>query len=464
MDKITIDKLKDIIERKAFDELKGSAENEFFECKAEPYRINEDPAKRELAKDITSFANSNGGYILVGVGTEKDSAHSTDIVKKISYLNIDLIDQGRYRDIAKSWIYPEIQDLVMFWVTNDQDIKRGIFVIHIPPQNAFRKPFLIAKHVDENGKRKSELVFGYAERKAEYSEPKKIHEIHNLIRDGMHYTENIERRFDKIEEMLGHVQGNKKEKRREGIDQEIMGRITDVLKVNNMSSKRASVLVGYVEDQGVLKTIFDTKEGSIYNKIRCPGSLRYAGWSLETLDTPKIISGQYIQACNGERKTLRLYRDGALFFAADQGFWLWPKEEQGKINCLGVVESVYNFVNLYNDVLKDFNVKTIKGFLKFGVFNYHQDNVPSFLCAGSLASVDYQFATNPKVAPEDQYISPSYSFDFSEMSVPVIAYNLVKEIYLWFGIMEGEGRIPYVTEKDGLTFVDTDKIINARAV
>ena len=57
-------------------------------------------------------------------------------------------------------------------------------------------------------------------------------------------------------------------------------------------------------------------------------------------------------------------------------------------------------------------------------------------------------------------ISQPYLFNFSELPIAAIAYELVKEIYLWFGILE-EG-IPYTKIENGIRIIDIQKIIAQR--
>lgn len=114
MEKISLERLKNIIQQGGFESLKDQLENEFLECKREPYQIDQDSNKRELAKDVSSFANIDGGYILIGIQTEKSELHPFDIISKISYIEENLIDSKKYYNIIKEWIYPEIMDYSFF--------------------------------------------------------------------------------------------------------------------------------------------------------------------------------------------------------------------------------------------------------------------------------------------------------------------------------------------------------------
>ncbi len=87
---LTLDALRAIVDTKQFEEqLIGAVENECFDCKSQPYRLTEgekakrEQAKRELAKDVSGFANKNGGYIFIGFRTERSATRFGDEVKEI---------------------------------------------------------------------------------------------------------------------------------------------------------------------------------------------------------------------------------------------------------------------------------------------------------------------------------------------------------------------------------------------
>ena len=56
--------LREIVQSGDFESLLGEIESAEFECKAQPYALETDSGKRELAKDISSFANAIGGYVI----------------------------------------------------------------------------------------------------------------------------------------------------------------------------------------------------------------------------------------------------------------------------------------------------------------------------------------------------------------------------------------------------------------
>jgi len=95
---------------------------------------------------------------------------------------------------------------------------------------------------------------------------------------------------------------------------------------------------------------FFEENGPYYELLKNPSYLRYSGWNLRTLDTPRLKRGDYWEVTNGERKLLRLYSDGSFVAAAsaDQDFLGWRQEEKPAVlHALAAIEFVYEFVDFY---------------------------------------------------------------------------------------------------------------------
>src|SRR3989338_7573874 len=163
------EKLDSIIASTGFDQLIGEVESIYFDCKREPYHVENEPGKRELAKDVSSFANAEGGYILIGIKTKPSATRFGDEVEAIHPLTQDLVDTVQYKNIIGAWIYPEIEELDVGWVPITSDPTRGVIVITVPKQRIALRPFLIKITLD--GAKHVEVVFGYAERKGDNSQP-----------------------------------------------------------------------------------------------------------------------------------------------------------------------------------------------------------------------------------------------------------------------------------------------------
>lgn len=230
MEGFTIKELEKILSKGDFDSLIGKIENDFFDCKNQIYNLKNEHSKLELAKDVSSFANLNGGYILIGPKTKNSETHFGDEIIEISLLNQNLVDPNQYKNVIKDWIYPdEIQGIRVYWKASKNDSNKGIIVIEIPTQKESLKPFLISKVVEE-GKKISETIFGYAERKGDRSDPKKIKDIYKIMRDGLLYDKNIENRFNNLESIMLPLLKKRREEEQRNKDRDIIKkRVNEIL-------------------------------------------------------------------------------------------------------------------------------------------------------------------------------------------------------------------------------------------
>lgn len=238
MEELTVKELKKIISDGDFNPLIGKIENEFFDCKNQPYNLKNEYSKRELAKDVSSFANLNGGYILIGPKTKNSETHFGDEITEISLLNQDLVDPNQYKNIIKDWIYPdEIQGIRVYWKTSKNDNNKGIIVIEIPTQKESLKPFLISKTMEE-GKKISETIFGYAERKGDTNDPKRIKDIYKIMRDGLLYDKKIENRFNNLESIMQPFLKKRWEEEQKNKDKDIVNeRVNKILQSYGNNNK-----------------------------------------------------------------------------------------------------------------------------------------------------------------------------------------------------------------------------------
>lgn len=460
MDEFSIEELEKIINEGNFDCLIGKIENDFFDCKKGMYDLKKDPSKRELAKDVSSFANLGGGYILIGPQTKESKNRFGDEIERINLLNQDLVDMSQYFNIIRDWIYPEIEGLKIEWKPSKNDKNKGILVIQVPSQKEISKPFLVKKLAES--RKHSEIIFGYIERKGDKNDPKKIQDIHKIMRDGLLYDRNIEDRFNALESLMEinqqQIQKDKQIKKNKEIEEMIKEKVNIALKVNNMNNQRAIILTAYPKDgKGELKTLFTETEGSIKRKLENPPIIRRAGWSLETLDRGKIIERQLIRVMNGDRKTIDLYRNGTLIFTglANEQFLAWASEDGLKINSLALIELVYNFISFYREVINDLIEQPNIISVKFGFINMWFNDKKSYLVPGVIDSL---FTSGKYNAPRNEYFSESIDFGVKGFDIDKIAYKIVEEIYLWFGVPLDQGNIPYIKSENSLISIDIEQI------
>ncbi len=229
----TIKELEKIINEGDFNHLIGKIENDFFDCKREIYYLQNKKAIIELAKDVSSFANLNGGYILIGPKTDPSITHFGDEVTEISLLDQNLVNPAHYIDIIKNWIYPnEIDGIKIYWKASKDNHNKGIVVIEIPPQKDSSKPFLINRIVEVKNNKMSEIIFGYAERREDKSDHKSVKDVHKIMRDGLLYDKKIENRFNNLESIVQSFSKKRSEEEQKAKDGDLINkRVDEILKL-----------------------------------------------------------------------------------------------------------------------------------------------------------------------------------------------------------------------------------------
>lgn len=451
---LDINRLEEIIASGEYDALIGQVENEWFDCKAQPYHLKDNKSSRELAKDVSSFANIKGGYILLGVQTKRDEAHLGDEITEIKPFEADLVNREQYFRITKEWVYPEVEGMTIDWFPTQDN--KGIVAIKIPVQADAHKPFLIKNILD--GEKHVEIMFGYAERRRDNSEPYTVRDLQSALRFGLNYDRNVGKRFDDLEEQIKQLQERSFNVQvGDNIYETVDHRIAVILSSANLEEKRVFVLTTFSEQPKELRT-FGASENSIRQQLESPPYLRSGGWTLRTHEQVKIVRGELLRTVSDGYKIIDLYRDGTLIFAvvADGNFLAWGRDrdpQEEKINPVALIESVYNYTNFYGLVLEDLKDRPKQICIRIDLKNVRASEVINYLAPYGVNTWGQLDRGNP--APDND-MARILKFETNGFDARVVGYEVVKEIYLWFGL--AEDTIPYTTIEDGVTMIDSEQI------
>lgn len=89
--------------------------------------LGKEPSKmKELSKDVSAFANSDGGIIIYGITEENHVASS------ISYLNGNHITKEWLEQLINTTIYRRIKDVKIYPIREENDISKTIYIVKIP--------------------------------------------------------------------------------------------------------------------------------------------------------------------------------------------------------------------------------------------------------------------------------------------------------------------------------------------
>jgi len=452
---LTETELKNAIDRGDFDALIDLIEDEHLEAKGGKYDTSLEAGKQELAKDVSSFANGSGGIIVIGPKTSDDPAFYGRRISEVNLVPFDLINSSDYHNIIKAWIYPRPQGIDIKWISSNQQPGRGLFYVFVPNQPENLRPFLITKDIDlaTNRKRK-EILFGYAERVSHTSDPLDFHAVHTLIRLGREnrWREQLDGRLASIETKLSHSPNQ--EQSAGQLEEALSSRTAIALEAGGLEDLRSfSLAISPIQIADV-RSFLSSGDESIARIIENPPSLRQYGWGVSTGNPARLISGELRRTMVEGYSVLDLYRDGTLVFAcrADErllGFNLGKT----RINPVALVETTYQFLALYDLVLKDLTNQPTDLQLSIQFRHMHRAGLVATLSPYGVDSTYQSLPQFQRGAPGNDY-QKQISIDAAHAKPAIAAFLALREIYAWFGIEED--KIPYLNQDS--TAVDPETI------
>jgi hypothetical protein len=89
--------------------LAGLAEGHWIDVRSAPSDLASDLGRFELAKDVSAFANSDGGLIVIPGSTRNEA--NGEVIDEIRDLELDLVNPDQIRATLASWVYPIVRGL-----------------------------------------------------------------------------------------------------------------------------------------------------------------------------------------------------------------------------------------------------------------------------------------------------------------------------------------------------------------
>jgi len=85
-----------------------------------------DAKRKDISKDVASFANSDGGIIVYGMSEDNHKA------SKVSFVNGNEFTKEWLEQIINSSIQRRIPDLIVFPIRNEGKIEESVYIVKIP--------------------------------------------------------------------------------------------------------------------------------------------------------------------------------------------------------------------------------------------------------------------------------------------------------------------------------------------
>lgn len=138
------------------------------------YELDEG-SRYELAKDVSSFLNAEGGYIVVGIKTAKDDTSKIEFSDSIEPIQ-DI--SPKIEGCLKEYLFPNPRKYIdLFFIGADNT---GIIIIKILPSPEMH--LIMRQYAD--GSKIKQNVFGFAQRKGSDSIPLEKEELHRRLKLG----------------------------------------------------------------------------------------------------------------------------------------------------------------------------------------------------------------------------------------------------------------------------------------
>jgi len=462
MPNLTREQIVEFLRAGTLDRLVGAIEDDVMDAKGEPYHLGGDRGCRELAKDVSAFANARGGIILIGARTERSPLHQQDEIAAIRPFDQSLVHTKRYHDVIREWVHPAPQGVDIRWYESATEVGRGIVAIIIPDQPPTDRPFLIAHSIDDTG-RVIDLLVGYAERRRAGTEPARLRDIHVLLRDGRRFDE-LHRRLDAMAEQFAQAQTAPGHPAPQAAlapaitETELdtrRGRLSMAAELNGRPLfSLAAIPAPAVDFPGFLR-----QDSPLVKMLDNPSVLRVGGFDMNLSRPTDLVAGQMRRTVKSANAALELGREGALLFIADGDSYLcWgTSERQGRlrINSLALSESTYSFARLSAAVYMQAATHPVSVRYVISLHNMTVGGKAAQLSPGPIGPFGYKFAINPHDAPDSHLIRTS-TWDGPAVHPGKVAFRLAREVYAWFGI--GENLVPYVAEVDGEHVIEPELI------
>jgi len=200
---MSLEIIRRALQDRHFEPLVGLDEANWFEAKqSAAYNLGTPSGRYELAKDVCAFANSDGGFLLIGLNTERLIEQNTDRVVSLDLCAHANFDPAQYEGIIREYVHPEIANLQVGWIPAASQPDIGLGVIEIPPQQSERKYFLTARVV-EDAQALRQIVFGLSRRNKSGNDPLSIREVYEMMQKGKSTTsQQLGRIEEKVDALI----------------------------------------------------------------------------------------------------------------------------------------------------------------------------------------------------------------------------------------------------------------------
>lgn len=157
----------------------GAKESEWLEAKSEPWDLDTDFGKIELAQDVARLANATGGVIVIGATTRKVDGEET--VTRVGGIRPDHFSSHRAKMTIDARVFPPVDGLTVRRVAI-KGSSHAIGYVRVPAQDSAVQPFLV--HGSIVGRKVEGAFISIVKRRGDQSLSVRAEELHLWLTAG----------------------------------------------------------------------------------------------------------------------------------------------------------------------------------------------------------------------------------------------------------------------------------------
>lgn len=283
--------------------LLGESETEHLDFKEQPYVLNTDKGKWELAKDVAALANSGGGCLVIGVSTDVPPDSEDEVAGAIKPFPQERFDVQQVRAAldAASGVYPVIKGVAIRKFSRAGD--KALALVRVPPQAEDDQPFMTVRMVEGDEKRGVGIGVPFRSGPHTYWTPPG--QLHRDLSDGRRARSTPPPLASPPTPAASPVQ----------VKELVEQRLTAIEQYMGWSEAPTLLLaaVPTVPQTVPIEGFYDPS--GIYGCAQSPPEIRHAGFGLAWPSEPENVDGSLINA-SADRQVLWVDPDGSVFAAA----------------------------------------------------------------------------------------------------------------------------------------------------
>jgi hypothetical protein len=338
--------IKTLLTSGAFDGFNGRSESAWLECKKQPPLIDAGDAKRlELAKDVAALANSEGGVIVFGCGTEVDQDQRGEQIVSLHPFEQRLLDKQQCDQALGALLYPPVRCEIS-WFPSAADPSRGLAAIFVPAAPESARPVLVHGAVVDGRTRGN--VVGIYERRGAAVARLSIEQLHSLIRQGLIYDGEIRARFDAIDEVLSSLDSRQEATAlRNWADsalQTVGPRVRQAIAAARLLDNAPAFALWSAPRVPLTLVGLRSSSSEATKLLENPPKIRNNGFGPQiSASGSSLVSANVRRAMALDYGGLELHRDGLLIFvdSATQEGLCWGRTERQRFDRVNLVNPVY---------------------------------------------------------------------------------------------------------------------------